>query len=176
MKKKHLLYGFLPIVALTLSVAGTAYAAPKQMPKNNAFASVATAIATKFNLNVSDVQNVIDQTVAAGRQQVEKNRPARIDPLVQAVKNGRLTQAQADLITAKRAELKTDLDALKNTAPVDRLAVLKTQAAALKQWATNNGIPPQYIMIYGGHGLRAPLKSGFNKKTPSSPALPAPTN
>ncbi len=150
MKKKYLVYGFLPVLALAL-VAGTTYAATKTV-KNNPFSAIAAAIATKFNLNTADVQSVIDTTTATQRAQMQKNRPVRMAPLAQAVSNGKLTQAQADLITAKIKELKTATDNLKGKTPAERMAIMKTQTASLKQWATDNKIPAQYLMPLGNRG------------------------
>jgi len=170
------MYIILPVLALSLLVAGTSYAATKTADYNP-FSKIASAIAEKFNLNSSDVQAVIDETVAADRAEMGKNRPERVDPLVQAVKNGKLTQAQADLITAKREEIKTSMesqkDTLKNMTQVEREAARKTQMDSLKQWATDNGIPEQYVLGFGGmgDGHGGPFGRGFHQsEAPDSDA------
>ncbi|MCC2631113.1 MAG: hypothetical protein K0S38_922, partial [Candidatus Paceibacter sp.] len=75
-------------------------------PTTNPMSSLVTAIATKFNLNAADVQVVFNETMqaehterAAQMQQLQTTR------LATAVREGKLTQAQADLITSKTAEL-----------------------------------------------------------------------
>ncbi len=152
------MYGFLPLLALALLATGTAYAATGKTLKNNPFGTIAEAIAKKFNLATADVQGVIDETLAAQRAQMEKNRPERIDMLTQAVKDGKLTQAQADLITTKREEIKPIMASLKDMTQTEKTAAIKAQTDSLKQWAADNNIPEKYIMLFGGlnggHGER----------------------
>lgn len=151
--KKHLMFALIPVFALSLLAGGVAFASTDTAKKHTPFVKIAEAIATKFNLATSDVQTVIDETMKAERAEMEKNRP---EPIAQAVKDGKLTQAQADLIKAKREEIKTAMestrDSLKNMTQTERDAFIKTQKDALKQWATDNNIPEQYIMFIGGHG------------------------
>jgi len=153
MKKKALLFAALPVLAIALLAGGITHASTTDTGKHNPFTKIAEAIATKFNLSASDVQTVIDETMKTERADMEKNRPM---PLELAVKNGKLTQAQADLIKGKMEEIKTTMDSmretLKNTTQAEREAAMKTQREALKQWATDNNIPEQYIMFAGGHG------------------------
>jgi len=151
MKNKKIALIIFPVLAVTLLIAGTTYATTVT-GRGGLFNTIADAIANKFNLNVSDVQAVIDDTITADDQEMGKNRLARVDLLVQAVKDGKLTQAQADLITAKREEMKTSMKDLKNMTREQMVAVIKTRTDELKQWATDNGIPEQYIMPFGGLG------------------------
>ncbi|MFA6436621.1 MAG: hypothetical protein WC242_00685 [Candidatus Paceibacterota bacterium] len=166
MKNKKIAFIVFPVLVVTLLIAGTTYATTIT-GRNSIFNTIADAIANKFNLNVSDVQTVIDDTIAADDQEMGKNRPARVDPLVQAIKDGKLTQAQADLITAKRDEMRTSIKDLKNMTREQMIAAMKTRTDSLKQWATDNGIPEQYIMPFSGlgHGRgegRGPGGPGFN--------------
>jgi Na+-transporting NADH:ubiquinone oxidoreductase subunit NqrC len=166
MKNKKIAFIIFPVLAVTLLISGTTYAT-SFTGRGSLFNTIANAIANKFDLNVSDVQTVIDDTIAADDQEMEKNRPARVDPLVQAVKDGKLSQAQADLITAKREEMKTSMKNLKDMTREQMVATMKTRTDFLKQWATDNGIPEQYIMPFGGlgHGRgqgKGPGGPGFN--------------
>lgn len=70
--------------------------------------------------------------------------------LEQAVKDGKLTQAQADLIKAKHQELRQSMNLQGKTA-AERQAALTAQADALKQWAKDNGIPEEYAQIGPGN-------------------------
>jgi len=151
MKNKKIAFIVFPVLAVTLLIAGTTYAT-SFTGRNNIFNTIANAIANKFNLNVSDVQTVIDDTIVADDQEIGKNRPAQIDLLIQAVKDGKLTQVQADLVTAKREEMKTSMKDLKNMTREQMIAAMQTRTDSLKQWATDNGIPEQYIMPFGGLG------------------------
>lgn len=153
MKKKTLLYATLPLLALTLLIGGTTYASTINTTKNNPFNKMATAIAQKFNLNTADVQTVIDETMATERGQMGKNRLNKTNLLTQAVKNGKLTQTQADLITAKKTELQTSVGNIQNMTQTERVTMMKTHQETLKQWATANNIPEQYVIGFGGPGM-----------------------
>jgi hypothetical protein len=132
-----------------------------------------TAIATKFNLNTAEVQAVFD----AQRDQMQTEHKAEMEKtqaqheadlaakLTQAVTDGKLTQAQADAITAKRAELKTEREAMMAERKEQRLqtreemeATMKTKKEALDKWAKDNNIPSEYlpVMIF----LRGPELAG----------------
>jgi hypothetical protein len=153
MGKKYIAFALLPVFALALLAGGITYASANSTDNKNPFNKIATAIATKFNLNATDVQTVIDDTMKAELAEMEKNRP---DRLAQAVTDGKLTQAQADLIKAKQEEVKTTMesqkDTTKNMTQAEREAAMKTQTETLKQWVTDNNIPKEYIMFLGKPG------------------------
>ena len=72
--------------------------------------------------------------------------------------DGKITQAQADLITAKHAELKTFMESLKDKTAAERMEAMKTKMDELKQWAEDNDIPLQYLHLgmKGPHGKFGP--------------------
>lgn len=122
----------------------------------NPMQSLITAIAQKFNVSANDVQAVFDEQ----RTQMEAQHKAEeASRLAAAVTNGTLTQAQADAITAKKAELeaarKAQKDTFQNLTEAERQAKITAERDALKTWATQNNIPEQYLMFLGGgHGGR----------------------
>jgi hypothetical protein len=169
MKRKILLYAVLPLMAF--AVIGTAYvkADTSSQTSSNPMSGLITAIAEKFGLNVSDVQQVFDEQqtkMQAERetQQAETETNAQEEfasRLSKAVTDGKLTQAQADLITAKKAELdaaresqKTDMKSMTDEERQAAMETMKTQMDSLKQWATDNSIPEEYIPLLGGMGGR----------------------
>ncbi|HEX3099736.1 MAG TPA: hypothetical protein VHQ41_02065 [Patescibacteria group bacterium] len=119
----------------------------------NPMANLVKAIADKFGLSQTDVQQVFDDQHAAIEAQHQQEEAARLS---QAVTDGKLTQDQADKITAKRAELESQREANKTTfqsqTPAERQAAMKAQMDSLKQWATDNNIPAGYLPFGGGHG------------------------
>ncbi|MEI6510911.1 MAG: hypothetical protein WCO25_02595 [Candidatus Uhrbacteria bacterium] len=107
---------------------------------------IASAIATKFGLSQSDVQAVIDAQASTHRDEIRAARDAKFDDaLSQAVADGSLTQSQADAITAKRDEMKTFMESLKDETPEQRRADMKAKVEELKALAKENGIPEQYV-------------------------------
>lgn len=159
MKKRFIVYAILPVLAGAALIGGTVFAATSQATKTSPFSALATAIAQKFNLNSTDVQTVIDQTMTAERTQMEKDR------LAQAVTDGKLTQAQADLIVAKRASLEAEREANKTSfsamTDTERQAAMEKNKADLQAWATANNVPVEYLFgggrgHGGGHGMMGP--------------------
>ncbi len=175
MKKKYLMYAILPVLGLSLLAGGTTYAAMAKTEKNGGpFKAIASAIAQKFNLNTADVQTVIDETLETERIRMEKNRP---NPLAKAVTDGKLTQAQADLIKAKheeeRAQMESDRESMENMTQAEREAAIKAHREDLKKWATENNIPEQYVMFFGKPGNRGNGVPGFGRPGFGKGALPA---
>lgn len=83
------------------------------------------------------------------------------DRLAQAVKDGKLTQDQADKITAKLKELKTqreaERDSMKDKTDEERKTAMEAKKTELEKWAKDNNIPLEYLRSLGGpggHGLR----------------------
>lgn len=122
------------------------------------------ALATKFNLNATDVQAVFDQqrTEIKATMQV-KHLEEQKTRLAAAVTAGTLTQAQADAIIAKHAEVKTFMDSLKDKTQAEREAALTTKRAELKAWATANNLPEQFANL-GGFGGEHAGPRGQNPK------------
>jgi polyhydroxyalkanoate synthesis regulator phasin len=159
MNKKYLLYVMVPVLAL-VSV-GAVYA---DSVANNSrpIDSLVTAIATKFNLNTSDVQQVFDENRATAQAQRQTEMQQKFaDRLSQAVTDGKLTQAQVNLITAKRAELQAQRQNLQNGTPEINRETAKAHIDELKQWATDNNIPMEYLQLGGFEGMR--MGHGFGK-------------
>jgi hypothetical protein len=165
-KNPRVLSGVIGMAGL-LSIVGAASAIHAASSTSTSSNNLVQMIADKFHLNASDVQQVFDQH----QQTMEANRAQKAkDYLDQAVKDGKITQAQEDLIIAKQAEVRTFMDSLKDKSETDRRAAMKTEMDSLKQWAKDNSIPEQYVHPMGGpggHGPRGGMKDG------SRPPMPA---
>jgi hypothetical protein len=79
--------------------------------------------------------------------------------LSQAVKDGKLTEAQKKLLIAKHNELfsqrETHFDELKNMTPQERKAKMQKRRDELENWAQQNDIDPSYLAGFGkGHKMR----------------------
>jgi hypothetical protein len=110
-------------------------------------------IAQKFGLKESDVQAVFDKDWQERQSQREAKFAAKLSQLVQ---EGKITEAQKQLILQKHQELETNKQAklpnLKNLTPEQRKTQIQSQRQALDDWAKQNGIDPQYL--FGGFGLK----------------------
>lgn len=117
--------------------------------------TLADKIATKFNLDKNQVQQVIDQDHADHRAQMDQRFEDRLN---QAVTDKKITSEQKDKILAKHKELEAqrqaDRDALKDKTPAERKAAFDQKKAELEQWAKDNNVPLEYLMPgRGGHGM-----------------------
>lgn len=134
-------------VSTTFAATGT--------PDHHPMKDLVTAIATKFNVSEASVQEVFDTQRAVRQAERVENHATR---LAKAVTDGKLTQAQADAITAKALEEKTFFDGLEDATKEERRAAVKTNGEELKAWATLNAIPKQFIPhagfeFRGQHGM-----------------------
>ena len=89
--------------------------------------TLADRIATKFNLNKSDVQAVFDTYKSEKTAERQADKSARLQALVD---KGTITADQKAKIEAKQAELKT---------------ARESERTALEKWATDNGIDAKYF-------------------------------
>lgn len=156
------------IVALVLVVAGAAVAGNNRVfaknTENGPNSILVQILSDKFNLNKNDVQAVFDQ-YKTNRQQDMQNKYD--ESLSQAVKDGKITEAQKQLILAKHQELqsqrKTDFESKKNMTPDERKNAMQVQKQALEDWAKQNNIDIKYLM--GGRmGHFGEMKGGWVNK------------
>lgn len=154
MKKQLAIIGAVAAIGAA-GVTGVAVAnAATTGNRNDHMSSLVDALANKFNLNKSDVKAVFD----ANREQMQAQHEQEIkDKIAQLVKDGKLTQAQADALNAKRAELQKEREA-NRTADQDltreqRKAKMDERRTALDAWLKEQGIDVQYrYLLMGGHG------------------------
>lgn len=136
----------------------------------NPISSLIKAIASKFNLSESDVQSVFDDQRTQMESQHKQMEQARLS---QAVTDGKLTQAQADAITAKQAEMQADREANKDSfgskTEAERKTEMEAKKADLEQWATDNNIPKEFMPFGGGRTPGGPGgHGGFKGQTPDA--------
>ncbi len=162
MNKKIISFAILPVLGIVLVGGANIALGATRTDHPKPLDGIATAIATKFNLNSVEVQAVVDQAMAAQRTEMEAQQAKNFrERLATAVSEKKLTQAQADLIIAKQAELKTARESAKDQTPAQRLAAMKEQMASLKKWATDNKIPEGYMM-FGSRPMGPGMDKGHN--------------
>jgi hypothetical protein len=143
--------------AATLSLGAAVPLAANQVSAESGTSSTTLVdkIASKFNLNKDEVQQVFDENREARQAEHEQ---AYKDKLAAAVKAGTLTQEQADKAQAKHDELKAEMEknreAFKDMTHEERHAAMDKKRTELKQWAQDNGIDESYVMPGGPGGHR----------------------
>lgn len=160
MKKQKKGYAVALAIAILLSAAGAGMASSVSASTGglkDPMGNLVNLIAQRFNLSTADVQKVFDEqrtAMEAARKQESADR------LKQAVTDGKLTQDQANKITAKQAELEATRATLKDKTEAERQTAMKAEMESLKTWITENNIPQEFIM-FGGPGMGRGHGKGF---------------
>ena len=156
----------LVVVGSTLIGASTMVFAQKS---NTPLSGLAQALATKYNLNQSDVQNFISTYMQQHRGQSQVNmqqmQKKRLDQLVS---QGKISNAQEVAILNELETLQKQLSSssFKTMTQAQRQTVMKNDKNTLTQWAKSQGISPAYVMPFGGH------RGGWNKTAQSPTPTP----
>lgn len=151
-------------LAAAVILAGGALTLPRAFAANSTttdpLSSLVDKIATKFNLNKTDVQAVFDQNKtdmqAARQAEMQAETKSRLSAAVTA---GTLTQAQSDLITTELATIQTKLTDINKITDVNaRQAAMDQLQADVSKWAVDNKIDSKWVRIQGerggrGHGM-----------------------
>jgi len=155
MKKQLMVAGMVAATGLAgLTGVSVANAETNASSTTNQMSSLVDALAAKFNLNKTDVQKVVDEQHA--KMQAEREQEVK-DKVAALVTDGKLTQAQADKLNAKRAELQKEREAhrasVQEMTADERKAEMASHRTELNQWMEDNGIDSQYsYLLMGGHG------------------------
>jgi hypothetical protein len=124
------------IAALVLSVVGAGVLGVNSVSaQSTGTTSLVQKIAQKFNLNQSDVQAVFDQDHQDRHAQMAANYETQLS---QYVTDGKITEAQKQLVLAKHKEMETNRE---------------TEMQIMQNWAKENNIDLQYLMPHGGKGM-----------------------
>ena len=127
--------------------------------------SIIEKIATKFGLDTNDVQEVFEEE----RDERQKERQVQFESrLTQLVADGKINEAQKQLILAKHQEMaakrQSENDSFKNMSQEERQKTMQerrtereNERKALEDWAKANGIDMEFVMgemgMKGGHGM-----------------------
>jgi hypothetical protein len=160
MKKNIILTGLIiTVLVLGIAGAGNTYAQTPSISNENPMTSLVQKIAEKFGLKQADVQEVFDQVRKDRESQMQARYEAQLDTYV---KEGKITEAQKQLIINKHKELKAnmqkEMDTIAEMTPEQRKAQHDAKKAELDAWAQANGIDPQYL------GFFIKVKKGFGMR------------
>ncbi len=164
-KKSLLVAGAVTSISLA-GVTGLGVAsAATNTTANNGESSLIDKIAAKFSLNKNEVKAVFDADHA--EHEADQQKKAE-EALTQAVKDGKITSAQKDLILAKQKEIKSamdsDRDAMKDKTGAERKTAMEQKRTELESWAKTNNIPTEYLryVMGGGRGHGSHGGPGMN--------------
>lgn len=177
MKKRLLAAATVATIGVAGLSTGAAFATTDSDSSSDPMNSLVTAIAEKFNLKTADVQAVFDEqrsSMAAEREQEMKDKVAAL------VEDDKLTQAQADKIDAKRAELQAERESKRESAEdktaEERKAEMESNKTELDSWLEENDIDDSYAYLlmsgrghgHGGPGMDGPRANDDSEGTDSS--------
>ncbi len=108
--------------------------------------SLSQEIASKFGLDQSQVQSVIDQHKSERQQDRETKYE---DHLNQAVTDSKLTSSQKEAVLTEHNKLVAELKA---SSKDDHKATLKTVRQEAKDWASQNSIDVKWALPVRGMG------------------------
>lgn len=162
MQKPLIVAGIVAAVGAASLAAGSAVVNAESQSVNGSGqkTSLVRAIAERFKLKESDVQNVFDEQRAA----MESSRDQELkDRIAELVKNNKLTKDQGDKLIAKRTELSQQRTENQSTDRAERQAERQEHRAAINQWLSDNGIDSQYSYLLGMGGHKGGTGHGMNR-------------
>lgn len=147
--------GFLGALMIGSGVFGVNHvAAQTNAPKT----SFIRELAHKLGIDQSRVQSAVDEITKERKSSMEKRFDQILD---QALKDGKITEAQKQLILQKRQELQNLKSDFKNITSEQRREAMKNQRQALEDWAKQNNIDLKFVL--GAHGHLGAFKGRWGK-------------
>lgn len=168
----------IPLAAVAIigsaGAFGINYASADSSGSPDGQAGLVDKLASALHVDKSKVQAVFDQDRTEREQTMEASYEQR---LTQAVTDGKLTNAQKDLVLAKHKELKAKMEAARtsdnSSSDTDRRTAMKQMRTDIDAWASQNGIDAKWLMPAmgpGGHG-HGPGGRGLNGAPPDDADL-----
>lgn len=144
--------------SIQATVLAIALALPLVMPMSSASAfdlgnmheTLIQRLAQRFGLQQSQVQSVFNEIRAEKQTEMQKALETR---LTQAVSEGKLTEAQKQLLLAKHKEIHAQREQNRETwqsmTPQQRRDAMQKAQTELQAWAKANNIDLDWLMGYG---------------------------
>lgn len=152
------------VLSAGLLTGATAFA--QDATSENPTSSLVQKISEKFGLKQSDVQAIFDQEKQVHMEKMQQKNEDRLSKLV---KDGKITDAQKQLILAKNKELlanrQAHMETMKSMTADERKAAMQDERKSLTDWAAQNDIDLSYLMPFrmksgmrghAGFGMGAP--------------------
>lgn len=124
--------------------------------KNTSFVQ---ELALKLGIDQVKVQQAVDQIRQGHKSQTQTRFSDLLD---QAVKDGKITEAQKQLILDKRQELQNTKLNFKDMTPEQKRQAMQKQKQQLEEWSKQNNIDLKYLL--GGHGALGGFKGRLGRQ------------
>ena len=148
---------YIAAAVLAVSAAAVIGASSVSAQNTDGRPSMIKSLAEKLGIDESKVQTAMNAVHSERQAEMLKQFEAR---LTQAVKDGKITEAQKQLILKKHEELQKSREALKTMTPEQRRAQLTTWRTELEKWATDNKI--DVSVFFGKFGMQGKMH-GFGR-------------
>lgn len=116
------------------------------------YQSLIDKIASTFNVDKSKVEDVVNQWHSENKQKMMDTMKQRMDDkLSQAVKDGKITEAQKTAIIKRLSEEKNSFnkEEIEDMTPEQRKTAMQNKRTELENWAKSQGIDPNLLKEYG---------------------------
>jgi hypothetical protein len=150
MKKKIILPAVLALSVLVIGILTTNVAAQEA----GFYSPIVEKIAERFNLNVSEVQEVFDER----RAEMYARFADRLDEMVS---EGKLTESQKEAILEKHEEMYDAMDDLRSLSPAERPERMREMHEEFRSWLEEQGIDTTLIGGFGKGSFRRGFKKGY---------------
>lgn len=154
--KTKILLPAIAIVITGVAAFGTIGAFAQTTSTTDPHESIIQKLVSKFGLKEDEVKVVFNVERTERQKEMQTRMTER---LTQAVADGKITEAQKQLIIAKQAELQkereTNRGTMQNLTNEQRKAKMEEHRTEIETWAKENNIDTQYLFggMKGGRGM-----------------------
>lgn len=147
----------VPALALAILISAGAYGISRANGNDDNRNNLIAKISSRFGLSQSDIEKVFEEN----RSEMQAKRLAEAEnKLNEYVAKGEITEAQKNLILAKRKEMQAERQSqgndLRNMTREERQAEMEKRHDEMEAWCEANGIDEKYVIgsgRMGGKGL-----------------------
>lgn len=134
-------------------LSGGVFALTASAQNANGDDSLASKIATKFNLNKEEVQTVLNEHRTEHRAEHQQDHQQKLeDRLTQAVADGNITEEQKAKILEYHETHESFMQSLEGKTHEERHEAMEAHREEMRKWAEENGIDEEYVLFGGGQG------------------------
>lgn len=155
---KVIIPGFITLTVLTIGLLATNVRADD----SNYYPPIVQKLAEKFNLDVSQVEDVFDEDRDERRADMYAHFAERLND---SVTDGSITEEQKNAILAKHEEIQNQMEELSGLEPEERRTKMQEIHDEFQSWAESEGIDLALIGPMGGfgpHGMKGGFGEGFH--------------